>query len=43
MNVNFLYHVIDNFLSRDFISGASTVFWNNFIKAVFKQVDDKIS
>jgi len=25
------------------MNGASTVFWNNFSKAVFWQVDDKIS
>jgi hypothetical protein len=43
MNIDFLYQVEDNFLSRDFISGVSTVFWNNFIKTVFWQVDDKIS
>lgn len=43
MNVDFLYQVEDNFLSRDFISGASIVLWNNFIKAVFKYVDEKIS
>jgi len=43
MDVDFLYQVIDNFLSGYFISSASTVFWNNFSKAVFWQVDDKIS
>jgi len=30
MNVDFLYQVEDNFLSRDFVNGASTVSWNVF-------------
>jgi len=43
MNVDFLYRVIDKFLSEYFISSASTISWNSFLKAVFWQVDDKIS
>ena len=43
MNGNFLYHIIDNFLSRYFTSNTLTVFGNSFSKAVFWQVDDKIS
>jgi hypothetical protein len=30
MDVDFLYQVIDNFLSGYFISGASTISWNVF-------------
>ena len=29
--------------TKDFMNGASTIFWSNFSKAVFWQVDDKIS
>jgi hypothetical protein len=43
MNVNFLCRVIEKLLSGYFISSASIISWNNFIKAVFWQVDEKIS
>ena len=32
MNVDFLYQVEDKLLSRDFISSASTISWNNFLR-----------
>jgi len=40
---NFFYLTEDIFLSGNFISSASVISWNSFSKAVFKQVDDKIS
>jgi len=43
MNVDFLCFVKDKFLSEYFISSISTISWNNFLKTVFWQVDDKIS
>jgi len=36
MNINSLYQLEDNFLSRDFISGASTVSWNVFQRQFFE-------
>jgi len=35
MNVDFLYPVEANFLSRDFLSSALTISWNSFLKAVY--------
>ncbi|MEA2067124.1 MAG: hypothetical protein U9O65_08555 [Thermotogota bacterium] len=44
MNVNSLYQLEDNFLSRYFISGVSAISWNVFQRQFSsRKIDEKIS